>query len=615
MEIVLTIFFLTLVVSCFLLMRKVNNLQQSIARIEERLVGNVCENNIVCPEPEAEEKIPEAFVVSDIDTPPLPENISTAEKRAPSAWKKFLNWLLVTEEYYSGNVSREYTAATAWLIRAGVLILICAAGFMLKYSFDHNLFSPALRISAMAVLGSMIAAVAFVFIRENKYRQLFLAICGTGFAIVFLSIFAGFRIYELFSFAVAVIAVLVVAVLCMTAAWRKSSQFLAVISAVGVYAGPWLIVLAAHHAYLKILLYFSVAGCCISLLSTVKKWLTLRVLTVVGYSVFAIGAGAQFNRSPALLVVLLLFINMLVTGIPYFLRREMVKVDYMLWVISTGVFFLLSLGYLYDFAWGIEYKSPSITVLIAAIVNGVLFKLNKWQKGAPVFAVLAIASLVLSCGLLGLDLWLTAMWSSVSLALAVAASRTDAKYLAVTSILLFIATAFTLPDTDCFKAFYFQRLLHNIFSYGIYPIAVLIAAVVFKKNEQKLKLEPLPWFMVAFGMLFLFGYITCEMYNALSEFIPAFKLLGISVGWSAIAAILIEIGINAQKPFLRKTGAVLFALSCLKVMLFDLAESNTLWRIVGFFAVGFLLIGAAVIYIRKRDIFRIADSEKTDSEE
>ncbi|MBE6378522.1 MAG: DUF2339 domain-containing protein [Lentisphaerae bacterium] len=613
MEIALTLFLLTLIVCCFLLIRKLKELQQSIARIEEMLI--VYKISADTPEniPEPEEKIPEALVVPELDTASaLPVNTQNEINAAPGAWKKFINWLLVSGEYYSDNVSREYTAATAWLIRAGVLILICAVGFMLKYSFDHNLFSPALRIASMALAGSLIAAVGFIFTKENKYRQLFLAICGTGFAVILLSIFAGFRICELLPFSVAATAVLVVIALCVGAAWNKSSQFLASVGAVGVYIAPWLIFW--EHAYGKILLYFAIAGCGLSILSAAKKWLLLRILIVAGYSIYAFGC-AKGAMPPALLLVLLCFFNLLVTGIPYFIRREMVKVDYMLWVISTGVFLLLALGFAHDFDLLVEYKVPSIIVLVVAILNGVLFKLNSRQKGCPVFAVLAIASLVLSSGLLGMDLWLTAMWSILALALAVAACRVNARYLAVTSVLLFLVTAFSLPDTDCFQNCYSQRLLHNIFSYGIYPVTVLIAAVLFKKNEEKLKLEPLPCFMVAFGMLFLFGYLTYEMYSAFSKFMPGFKLFGISVGWSVIAAILIEIGINARKPFLRKTGAILFALSCLKVLLFDLAESNTLWRIAGFCAVGVLLIGAAVIYIRKRDIFRIVNPEETDSEE
>ncbi|MEI6210330.1 MAG: DUF2339 domain-containing protein, partial [bacterium] len=71
--------------------------------------------------------------------------------------RKTWNWIVVGEEHRPQGVSIEYAVATNWLLRMGVLILVCGIGFFLRYSYAHGLIGPWGRVSI-----SLVGAVAML---------------------------------------------------------------------------------------------------------------------------------------------------------------------------------------------------------------------------------------------------------------------------------------------------------------------------------------------------------------------------------------------------------------------------------------------------------------------
>ena len=78
----------------------------------------------VHPAPEMSvSKTPPPLVIPQF-TPPPPD---AQGKSSPGLWEKFAHWFCYGIQ--RDDVSKEYAAATTWLIRAGILILLCAIGF------------------------------------------------------------------------------------------------------------------------------------------------------------------------------------------------------------------------------------------------------------------------------------------------------------------------------------------------------------------------------------------------------------------------------------------------------------------------------------------------------
>ncbi len=80
------------------------------------------------------------------------------------------------------------------LLAVGVLALILAAGYLLKLSFDRGWISPVLRCTGGAVAGVVVGAIGWRL--HGRYRTYGAALIGCGAAIIYLSVWAGTRLYN-----------------------------------------------------------------------------------------------------------------------------------------------------------------------------------------------------------------------------------------------------------------------------------------------------------------------------------------------------------------------------------------------------------------------------------
>jgi uncharacterized membrane protein len=76
------------------------------------------------------------------------------------------------------------------------------------------------------------------------------------------------------------------------------------------------------------------------------------------------------------------------------------------------------------------------------------------------------------------------------------------------------------------------------------------------------------------------------------------RLAGWSIWWSLFAIATVIFGFAGRVPMLRIFGLSLFGVTLLKVVLVDLANAATGWRILSFIGLGALLLGTSVLYGR-----------------
>jgi uncharacterized membrane protein len=82
------------------------------------------------------------------------------------------------------------------LLYAGMVLVVFAVGFFLRYAFEHDWLSPAVRVALGTSAGIAFAAGGHRLARRG-YEQYGLFLCGGGFALLFLSVYAAFAIYAL----------------------------------------------------------------------------------------------------------------------------------------------------------------------------------------------------------------------------------------------------------------------------------------------------------------------------------------------------------------------------------------------------------------------------------
>ena len=74
------------------------------------------------------------------------------------------------------------------------------------------------------------------------------------------------------------------------------------------------------------------------------------------------------------------------------------------------------------------------------------------------------------------------------------------------------------------------------------------------------------------------------------------KQVMVSIFWSLYAVACVVAGFRLRAAALRYCGLALFAVTLLKVVLIDLGEVSTGWRILSFMGLGLLLLGTSVLY-------------------
>jgi len=144
--------------------------------------------------------------IPSITKPPPPKRAWPEKKRGPE-WE----WIL------GGN----------WLARIGVLALIIGVAFLLKLAADNDWIGP---IGWIALgIGSGFAMLGIGYYWKKKYPTLAQAITGGGVAILYLSAFAAFALFDLINFYLATGLLLLVSITSAILSLRHNSMALAII--------------------------------------------------------------------------------------------------------------------------------------------------------------------------------------------------------------------------------------------------------------------------------------------------------------------------------------------------------------------------------------------------
>lgn len=121
-----------------------------------------------------------------------------------------------------------------------------------------------------------------------------------------------------------------------------------------------------------------------------------------------------------------------------------------------------------------------------------------------------------------------------------------------------------------------------------------------------------------FGYLSLaavFVYASLEIWTGLTQFVPGFRMGGLSIFWALFALALLLTGISKSRAAMRGLGLVLMVLVILKVFFIDLAGLDQLYRIVAFIGLGIVVLLGSFLYLKYRSRFLMEDGATTEDTE
>lgn len=191
----------------------------------------------------------------------------------------------------------------SWFARIGAFAIFLGAAFAFRYAVDRDLISPAGRIAIGVLLGASFIGWG-EWARSKTWPLFAQAVAGGGTAIMYLSVWAGYQLYDLMSPALALIFLAGVVVLGGALAVRHNSIALAVMAALGGFANPILVSTGrGSPAALNLYLLFLDAG--ILGLAFYRRWRPLTVVAVA--ATWLLVLASIFDTTPSERMVLLGF--------------------------------------------------------------------------------------------------------------------------------------------------------------------------------------------------------------------------------------------------------------------------------------------------------------------
>jgi len=379
------------------------------------------------------------------------------------AWLK--NW------FTSGNT----------LVRVGAVVLFFGVSFLLKYAAEHSHVPIEARIGGVA-LGAIVLLVLGWRLR-GKRSGYALALQGTAVGVLYLVIFAAFRLYSLLPATLAFAMLIAMCALASALAVLQNSMWFALLGAGGGFLAP-IAVSTGQGSHVALFSYYLLLNLGILAVAWFKAWRPLNLLGFV--ATFGIGTAwgalqyqsALFNSTePFLVAFFLLFVAIAVL---HAVRQSPELKGYGLkgYVDGTLVFGnpLVAFGLQVGLLRPDRYALAISAVAVSALYLGLAAAITRSAKSglhtlAQAFWALGVVFVTLAVPLALNGHWTAATWSMEGVAIVWLGLKQQRKLPRVFGVLLQLAAAAALWDALS------QSLFWNEQSIWLNGVLLSVAAV------------------------------------------------------------------------------------------------------------------------------------------
>ena len=174
--------------------------------------------------------------------------------------------------------------ARVWLfggntvVRMGVLVLFVGLAFLAKYAIDHSLLPPELRLAAIGAAGIALFVVGFRLRSKAPGKLAYaLTLQGAGVAVLYLTVFAAFRLYQFLPSGAAFAALGLVCAFSTVIALAQNAPAMAFIGFAGGFAAP-VLVSTGQGNHVGLFSYYLLLSVAIAAIAWAKAWRALNLL-------------------------------------------------------------------------------------------------------------------------------------------------------------------------------------------------------------------------------------------------------------------------------------------------------------------------------------------------
>ncbi len=216
-------------------------------------------------------------------TPPLPEWLGPPQAHRPRPSPQPMRGPAAVQ---SSVLDEKWIGQRAFLA-VGVVALLLATGYLLKLSFERGWISPVMRCTGGALLGVVVGAIGWRL--YERYRVYGASLIGTGCGIIYLSVWAACRLYEVIPPTTGIVGLALVSVALAMIAYAINVQALGTIAALGAFMAPVLLGRDDANANHVLLLYLASMAAGLGLVAARRRWRLTHVRG--GRQLFRLGIG------------------------------------------------------------------------------------------------------------------------------------------------------------------------------------------------------------------------------------------------------------------------------------------------------------------------------------
>ena len=197
----------------------------------------------------------------------------------------------------------EAVVAGRWLNYVGILALLFAVTFFLKYAFDNNWVGPRGRVGIGLLAGSALYPWSHHLLARG-YKYFSEGIAGLGAAVLYLSLWAGWHYYHIFPQDIAFVAMIVVTAVTLVVAVGRNSERIAFLALVGGLITPMLVSTGENHE-VSLFTYLTILGAGVLGIAWVRDWKSLPPVQFLATLVYFWGWYSEFYRADELATTVL----------------------------------------------------------------------------------------------------------------------------------------------------------------------------------------------------------------------------------------------------------------------------------------------------------------------
>lgn len=508
-----------------------------------------------------------------------------------------------------GNGELEANLLGSWFARAGSVAIFLGAVFAFKYAVDRDLISPAGRVAI-----GLLAGLAFIGWGEWAHRKtwpLFAqAVAGAGVAIGYLSIWAGYQLYDLMSPTVALVLLALVVVGGGALAIRHNSIALAVLATLGGFLNP-ILVSTGRGSEISLYTYVLLLDLGVVGIAYLRKWRPLNAVALFStwFLVFVGTFTFEGSQTDDLVGLAFATLFLLLFHAVSLLNRtiEAAASD------DTDVA-LLALNALAYFAFGLlvlEGGAESSFALLLGLAHlgaGLAFRerAESDERLTLTLIGLGVSSLTSAAGLQFEGPVLSTIWALEAMALAAAGTQKGLSKLQLVGAGVFALSVLTsLGSYELGFAYEPAVPLASLESlpFVVQILALALAAITLRRRTDIVQAKA--WADVAAVLanvmaLVWFSFELWAAFNRSGGWSAEGFTFTLSSVWTVYASALLAYGIAARAKWARLMSVGLFVLVMLKLVMADVWLLETPLRIAAFIGLGLVLLLCSLGYHRFR---------------